>query len=1234
VNISNPYFSHLQEVIDSLFFEVDATLQIINYKTQNFSSKIFSYKDPHSEIKKEIPLGSDFYSQQFIQNNNNNTSTRSNNKEKEKSLEERDNIIIITEISLHKLFELDINRGEGYTGIINEAATCYMNSMLQTLNVLGIFKKAVFQIPISEEEYNGKTNSVALSLQRLFYDLMKDTSPISTDRLVRSFGWGREQISIQHDVQEFNLLLSDVMEKKMKGTPGEGTFSKLFEGKLINYIKCVNVDYKSEKEEKFNDLQLTVKGCKNIYESLNVYTEEELLDNADKYEAEGYGKQTAKKGIKFSKFPPVLILQLKRFEYNPRKEAMVKINDYFEFYEEIDLSKYMQNDDEEEILNFKNNLKKTKNLEIEEDNSYTLHSVVVHQGNANSGHYFAFIRPTVNDIWVLFNDEVVRPADKYEVFNNNFGGSYNSYKHKSKGEIVTNVNYYESNAYILVYIKNSEREKILSPVLTKDINPYIISRFEAEKNEEKKIKAKKMRISDNMNIILFSRECIKMDENSDKLGIINSFCDMNHDAPLVFNKCLRMMINFPKNLSVIDFLTFISAQTNIDITQMSLYKYETDESAPENFLKNRGYFYLELITSEYYDKNLIDFTNGLKKKLLCFYLHVNDDKLKLFRKFDLARNNYKEEWKIQNLNSEVQLSDQGLSHGAGHYQSEKMVFVCKELNNLAFYKNENLHSQSYVQLDSKKSSSQNSYPDLQNSENEILIFIKELKNMYTNSDSNNKNNLKLDSTPQLKITKIFKINKNNFNNFYDLENYLSEHILNEIENSLREKKFKIYFLIEKREGYKTANMTLTENNYLFNFTNTNSLVLIPYLEAPELKGCDIYPNYDLVLTKIDSLYNTVYLDIFSQDLQSYIIQKLKIDNINIHEDGMRDLICNTIKEKRLYKNLIDLNNHYLLDQNKSLNLLTEIFLSNFISLENFDIPSERDKGPKFTQACKEIQILKFLNFSECRIDFNFSIYPKENLNDSYLQHLTIYDIDNNKICQLSIIFPKKIKKCKEMLEYIYNTVLTNKNIVREIFDYDQYFFILQNPKKNYIYQMLVDNNSELSKFEGKAENLEFRLQPFSLNEIDNFFDSNHYKIFVSFNEKFKLEAEGENSNTNTLLFSGVFNKVVLSPLVLFIKKNLTLFELKFTINERIKKMISSEMGSEKIQINNHQLISDFFEYLNISYFTSKIKDNKVHKEVNLQHYKEEEVIENILKEGRVYNILVEISTINSRIKME
>lgn len=74
-----------------------------------------------------------------------------------------------------------------------------------------------------------------------------------------------------------------------------------------------------------SDIQLNVKGMKNLYESFKDYVAVETLDGENKYQAEGYGLQDAKKGIIFQSFPPVLHLQLKRFEYDIQRDAMVKV---------------------------------------------------------------------------------------------------------------------------------------------------------------------------------------------------------------------------------------------------------------------------------------------------------------------------------------------------------------------------------------------------------------------------------------------------------------------------------------------------------------------------------------------------------------------------------------------------------------------------------------------------------------------------------------------------------------------------------------------------------------------------------------------------------------------------------------------------------------------------------------------------------------------------------------------
>ncbi|KAL8492993.1 hypothetical protein ACS0TY_024267 [Phlomoides rotata] len=72
------------------------------------------------------------------------------------------------------------------------------------------------------------------------------------------------------------------------------------------------------------DLQLDVKCCHDVYTSFDKYVEVEHLDGDNKYHAEQYGFQDAKKGVLFINFPPVLQLHLKRFEYDFARDVMVK----------------------------------------------------------------------------------------------------------------------------------------------------------------------------------------------------------------------------------------------------------------------------------------------------------------------------------------------------------------------------------------------------------------------------------------------------------------------------------------------------------------------------------------------------------------------------------------------------------------------------------------------------------------------------------------------------------------------------------------------------------------------------------------------------------------------------------------------------------------------------------------------------------------------------------------------
>ena len=66
---------------------------------------------------------------------------------------------------------------------------------------------------------------------------------------------------------------------------------RLFEGKMISYIRCKNVDYKSTRTESYYDIQLNIKGKKSIDESFADYVQTETLEGENKYDAGSYGLQ-------------------------------------------------------------------------------------------------------------------------------------------------------------------------------------------------------------------------------------------------------------------------------------------------------------------------------------------------------------------------------------------------------------------------------------------------------------------------------------------------------------------------------------------------------------------------------------------------------------------------------------------------------------------------------------------------------------------------------------------------------------------------------------------------------------------------------------------------------------------------------------------------------------------------------------------------------------------------------
>lgn len=454
----------------------------------------------------------------------------------------------------------DSKKLTGYVGLKNQGATCYMNSLLQTLYFTNELRKAVYKMPTEADD---SSKSVALALQRVFHELQFSNKPVGTKKLTKSFGWETLDSFMQHDVQEFLRVLLDKLEIKMKGTSIEGTIPRLFAGKMISFIKCKNVSYKSTKTETFYDIQLNIKGKKNVYESFDDYVSTEILDDENKYDAGEYGLQKAEKGVIFASFPPVLHLHLLRFQYDPMTNNSVKFNDRFEFQEKINLDKYLEKPEDTPA-------------------NYILHAVLVHSGDNHGGHYVVFINPRGDGSWCKFDDDVVSAVPKTAAIDQNYGGT--------EDDFMLNVRNC-TNAYMLVYVRESAMKTILQEIVEDDIPSELNDKLNEEKRMELAKRKERNEASNYINVNV----------------ILEDYFDGNHANDL-FNPEIAHYRSFKvkQNSSLFDLIALIQSTFKVPQQKMRLWSF--------SYLGHTG--------SQMYHHNSTGgsgfFTNGL------FYIDIND----------------------------------------------------------------------------------------------------------------------------------------------------------------------------------------------------------------------------------------------------------------------------------------------------------------------------------------------------------------------------------------------------------------------------------------------------------------------------------------------------------------------------------------------------------------------------------------------------------------------------------
>ncbi|KAK9300885.1 hypothetical protein QLX08_006588 [Tetragonisca angustula] len=399
-----------------------------------------------------------------------------------------------------------------YVGLVNQAMTCYLNSLLQALYMTPEFRNALYNWEYVEGSEKDEANSIPYQLQKLFLNLQTSTkSAVETTALTKSFGWDSTEAWQQHDIQELCRVMFDALEQKFKNTEQADLINRLYEGKMIDYVKCLECSTEKSREDTFLDIPLPVRpfgsnvAYTSVEEALRAFVQHEILEGSNQYHCEKCNKKCdAHKGLKFTKFPYLLTLHLKRFDFDFKTFHRIKLNDKVTFPDILNLNSFIasmpnqespsideniglakcddnsitdsgtldddcppcenslpnsnhstnHDQDDDEGIDMSNGPSTSNctvhNHENEKDRSnnvkgpynYELFSIMIHSGSASGGHYYAYIKDFRTNEWFCFNDQNVTQITHDDIQKTYGGGSTRSYFSGA---------YSSTNAYMLMY---------------------------------------------------------------------------------------------------------------------------------------------------------------------------------------------------------------------------------------------------------------------------------------------------------------------------------------------------------------------------------------------------------------------------------------------------------------------------------------------------------------------------------------------------------------------------------------------------------------------------------------------------------------------------------------------------------------------------------------------------------------------------------------------------------------
>jgi ubiquitin carboxyl-terminal hydrolase 8 len=344
--------------------------------------------------------------------------------------------------------EFEFSETAGVVGLRNLGNTCFMNSGLQCLCHIEPFT-AYFLSGKYRDEINctnplgsgGKLASAIADLQKHLWQRRQSThSPKDLHRALQKCAPHLFDDYEQQDVQEFLAFCLDGLHEDlnlvtMKPPPasedelaadaklvegrdeefaaalawmrylerGKSFLVDLFQGQLRSSLTCMECGLCNRQFEPFLYLSVPVhsSAITKVTDCIGKYLEEEILSGDERWMCSRCNRKVdARKKIDLWKLPPVLVLHLKRFEFDMKTLRFRKIDKLLESTLTIDLMPFVSSSQKEHAI-------------------YDVTGIANHFGAFGSGHYTAYCRVNVSASeegeWHHFNDDSVSHAKPEDV---------------------------------------------------------------------------------------------------------------------------------------------------------------------------------------------------------------------------------------------------------------------------------------------------------------------------------------------------------------------------------------------------------------------------------------------------------------------------------------------------------------------------------------------------------------------------------------------------------------------------------------------------------------------------------------------------------------------------------------------------------------------------------------------------------------------------------------------------